>query len=49
MFVVSDNELLKFGVAGQVTSVLDNAGDSISGFFGCKAKPYCQPSESRWH
>ena len=39
VFVVTDNELVKFGVVGQVTSVLDNAGIPFQIFSEVKQNP----------
>lgn len=39
VFVVTDNELLKFGVAGEVTSILDNAGIPFQIFSDVKQNP----------
>ena len=39
VFVVTDNELLKFGVAGKVTSFLDNAGIPFQVFSDVKQNP----------
>lgn len=38
-FVVTDNDLVKFGVAGQVTSVLENAGIPFQVFSEVKQNP----------
>ena len=39
VFVVTDNDLVKFGVAGQVTSILDNAGIPFLVFSDVKQNP----------
>ena len=39
VFVVTDNDLVKFGVAGQVTSILDNAGIPFQVFSDVKQNP----------
>ncbi|MEI8273151.1 MAG: lactaldehyde reductase [Paludibacter sp.] len=39
VFVVTDNELVRFGVAGEVTSILDNAGISFQVFSDVKQNP----------
>jgi lactaldehyde reductase len=39
VFVVTDNDLVKFGVAGQVTSVLENAGIPFQIFSDVKQNP----------
>ena len=47
-FVVTDNDLVKFGVAAQVTSVLEKGGNSVPNFLGCKTKPNCKTSKAGW-
>lgn len=39
VFVVTDNELVKFGVAGEVTSILDNGGIPFQVFSDVKQNP----------
>lgn len=39
VFVVTDNDLVKFGVAGQVTSILENAGIPFQVFSDVKQNP----------